>query len=463
MRSTILAILLILLGAACFADDAATPVSGSTPDTAFQVHPTSELASTVGLTWQQAAAEALQGNPGLIEDRLYLKQGQEQVAIGDAAYYPSINANAGVNRGGGQTALPNGELLNNTPGTYSGGISGTWNLFNGFATMATHEQNVAAVENRQAAYNQASTALYESLGQAFNQLIYDQSNLILLKSLLLRYHADTLYQEQEFKGGLTALWTYEKSQSDEAGVAWQVEQQKLNLQSDRSALAILLGRRADTSADLVVAGALTVSAAPQDYQDDLDTMIKTNPSMAYYLSLEKEAEGALWQAEGTRYPSVGASGSFGESGRETLLIDPPQSWSWSAGLNISYQLFAGGGLEAAITQAKQALDQAKITVGDQQHQLTAALLKAWTAYVTDVDRLPSAAMAVRAGVDRFATVGALYQAGREEFLDYEQAESIYSGAQTQQLSNLLSAAQAQVAYRNTVGLLLEDASKSPAP
>jgi outer membrane protein TolC len=463
MRSTLPLLALLLCSPALRAADALPDANASTPDQAFQVHSADELASSVGLTWRQAAAEALENNPGLKEDRLYVKQGQEQVAIGDAGFYPTISAGAGINRGGGQTALANGVLLEDTPGTYFGSINGSWNLFNGFATLASREQNLAAVESRQDAYNQASTALYQSLGQAFNQLIYDQSNLILLNSLLLRYHADTLYQEQEFKGGLTALWTYEKSQSDEAGVAWQVEQQKYSMESDRSALAVLLGRRADTASDLVVAGALTISAAPQDYHEDLEAMERNNPSMAYYRSLVKEADSALWQAESSRYPTLAASGSFGETGNETFLIDPPKSWSWSAGLNINYELFAGGGMEAAIRQSRLALEQAKVGLADQQHQLTAALLKAWTAYLTNVDRLPSAAMAVRAGVDRFATVGALYQAGREAFLDYEQAESIYSGAQTQQLSNLLSAAQAQVDYRSAVGMVLEDASKNPAP
>jgi outer membrane protein len=418
-----------------------------------------EASPANGLTWGQVVAEAQQHNPSLVEAGLYVKQGQEQVSIGNAAYMPTITANASINRGQGQQII-DGSVLNTSSGSYGGNLAGNWNLFNGFATTATYEENAATVRNRQAAYDQASTTLYLSLGDAFDQLLYDQSDMVLQKLLVERYHSDTLYQEQEFKGGLTALWTYEKAQSDEAGQVWSYNQEKYSMMSDQAALAILLGREADDAGGLAVAGALTVSAAPDDFHADLRKMVADNPTMRYYRTLADEDDAAVWLAESTRYPSVTATGSWGTSGEETW---GPTNKYWQASLNFSYELFAGGGLEAAITQADQALDQAKVTVGDQQHQLAAALFKAWTAYIGAYQRMPGAHMAVRAGADRFATVGALYQAGREEFLDYEQAESIYSGAQTGYLSELLAAAEAQIAYRNAVGVTLEQVAASPAP
>lgn len=412
-----------------------------------------------GLTWSQTAAEAMAHNPGLIEAKLFVKQGQEQAAIGDAAYMPTITADASINRGQGQQIV-DGSVFNTSSGSYAGDLMGTWNLFNGFATNATHAENAATVRNRQAAYDQASSALYFSLGEAFDQLLYDQNNMALQKLLVKRYHSDTLYQEQEFKGGLTALWTYEKAQSDESGQVWSYNSAKYSMMSDQAALAVLLGRQAGDAGHLAVAGALTVTAAPDDYHADLGRMNNDNPTMQYYRALAQEEDGAVWLAESTRYPSVTANGSWGTSGEETW---GPTNKFWQASLDVSYTLFAGGGMEAAITQADEALDQAKSTVNDEQHQLAAALFKAWTGYVGAYQRLPSAQMAVRAGADRFATVGALYQAGREEFLDYEQAESIYSGSQTGLLGALLSAAEAQVAYKNAVGVTLEQASASPAP
>jgi outer membrane protein TolC len=412
-----------------------------------------------GLTWSQAAAEALEHNPGLIEAKLLVKQGQEQVAIGDAAYMPTITANGSINRGQGQQIV-DGSVLNTSSGSYSGNLMGTWNLFNGFATNATHEENSATVRDRQAAYDQASSALYLSLGEAFDQLLYDQNNMALQKLLVKRYHSDTLYQEQEFRVGLTALWTYEKAQSDEAGQVWSYNESKYSMLSDQAALAVLLGRQTDDSSHLAVAGALTASAAPDDYRADLGRMISDNPTMQYYRALAQVEDGAVWLAESTRYPSVTANGSWGTSGEETW---GPRNKFWQASLDVSYTLFAGGGMEAAITQADEALDQAKSTVNDEQDQLEAALLKAWTGYVSAYQRLPSSQMAMRAGADRFATVGALYQAGREEFLDYEQAESIYSGSQTGLLGTLLAAAEAQITYKNALGMTLEQASTSPAP
>ena len=411
------------------------------------------------LTWGQAAAEALANNPSLKEARLALSQAEQQVTIADAGLYPSLVAEASLDRG--SSDLFSGGHTYETPnGTYQGGLQASWNLFNGFATLAARSQAQATVQARQASYDQASSALYEALGQACNQLLYDQNSLVLLQSLADRYHADTLYQEQEFNAGLAALWTYEKTQSDEAGVVWQVSQQKYTLAADQAALAALLGHGPDGAGSIGMAGALTVTSAPEDYRPDLQRMLKSNPTLQGYRDQLALAQGALWQSQSTRYPSLSANGSWGASGGEQW---GPDSNQWQAGLSLSYQLFSGGGLEAAITQANLAVEQARVTLADQEHDLQSALLKAWTSYAGAVLRLPSAEMAVKAGVDRFDTVGALYQAGREAYLDYEQAESIYSGAQTQQLSNLLSAAQSQLAYRNAAGITLEEAAKYPAP
>ncbi len=447
--------------------DAFNAVAGASPDgqmeayrTAIHLAPVRDpSADAPALNWRQAARMALASNPGLVEARLYVRQGQEQVTIGDAGFWPTLTAGAGINRGHGEQIFQGG-VINTTSGSYEGDLTGSWNLFNGFATLATHEQNVAEVRNRQAAYDQASSALYQSLGQAFDQVLYDQAALALEQELVARYRSDTLYQEQEFKGGLTALWTYEKAQSDEAGQIWSYHQQRYALLSDRAALAVLLGRRGDGTDSVSAAGSLTVSAVPDDFRADLNRMVRINPTLAYYRTLAEAADAAVWLADSTRYPSVTATGSYGASGLETW---GPRNRLWQASLNVSYELFAGGALEAAITQADLARRQAYVTVDDQKRQLQAALFKAWTALGTAWERLPSAQMAIQAGADRFATVGALYQSGREEFLDYEQAESIYSGSQTAALSALLAAAQAQVSYRGAVGLTLERAADDEAP
>jgi outer membrane protein TolC len=431
---------------------------------AFEIdHPGETIDASGGLTWAQAAEEALKNNPSLREARLFVQQGEEGVSIADTGFLPTITANANATRGGGQTQQANGTLLDNTPNSYSGSLNGTWNLFNGFATIGTRAEGVATVRERQAAYEQASAALYLSLGQAFNQLAYDQANIALLQDVVDRYHADTLYQEQEFKAGLTALWTYEKSESDEAGEVWQLNQQRYSLQADQQGLAVLLGRKPGASEDVYVSAPLTVSAEAGDYAAAEEALVKTNPTLAYYRHAADVADAALWVAEGTRYPSVGATANLGESGTGAFEYNPPQDWQWSVGLNVSYEIFGGGAQEAAVTQARLALRQAQTAAEDQEHQLKAALYRQWLAYLSDARRLPSAAMAVQAGEDRYETVGALYQAGREQYLDYEQAESIYSSAQTQELSALLAAAQSQISFRNAVGVTLEQAAHYPAP
>ncbi|HXC64660.1 MAG TPA: hypothetical protein VNZ67_09890, partial [bacterium] len=56
----------------------------------------------------------------------------------------------------------------------------------------------------------------------------------------------------------------------------------------------------------------------------------------------------------------------------------------------------------------------------------------------------------------------LYTAGRDQYLDYEQAEQIYTSAQQQELSDRMAAAQAEAGYQNALGLGLEDIQSTSA-
>jgi outer membrane protein TolC len=415
------------------------------------------------LTWTQAVKQALQSNPSLASARLGIKAADEGLSVANAGLWPSVNAVAGINRSH-NTALQDGPLQvsgqESTSAGYSGGLQGSWNLFNGFSTLYLRGQRQQALAQAKAQYALSSASLLQSLHLAFNQLLYDQKNNELLKAIADRYHQDTLYQQLEFEAGKTARWTFLKSQSDEAGVKWDLEQNVMNTQADQAAFAGLLGQDPDQSSGLTVEGDLTVAAPPKDDSADWAKLSQTSPAILIQKAATAGADDSLGQAYSSLYPSLSASGNITYSGGDTW---GPSNQSYGAGLNLSFNLFNGGGQVAAISQARAQLDASRQDLVDAIHAARSNLRKAWASYQSAFDRLPVQDLAKAAGEERFKTVGALYQSGRAAYLDYEQAESIYTQAQQQDLSTGLNAATAQANYQNALGLGLEDAVAAPAP
>ena len=409
------------------------------------------------LLWKDAAAEALKANPSLLSARLAVEAADSGLTVASAGFWPSLSANAGFSRSG-YAAVGTATALSpesETDGSnYQLGLQGNWNLFSGFATVYGRLGASEALAEKKALYSQASAALLSSLRQAFNQLYFDQKNAALLQNIADRYHKDTRYQDLQFQSGQTARWTFLKAQSDEAEVKWQVEQNQLNLQADQSSLASLLGRPQDQAPELGVDGGLDVPAPPESDAADWAKISKDSPTVLLAQATLASNEDALGSARAGLYPDLNAAGSYGYSGANSW---GPDSKAWSASLSLGFNLFAGGANAAAINQASDSLDASRQDLSNTLSMLEASLHKAWASYTSSYQRLPVVQQATAAGEERFKTVEVLYQSGRAAFLDYEQAESISTQAQQQELSADLSAAQARAEYLNVLGLSLEEA------
>jgi outer membrane protein len=417
------------------------------------------LPASETLSWKQVLQEAQQRNPTLVSARTAVQEADEGITIASAPLWPSLSAVASYNHSDSMALanLPAQNLLSGESSTgngYSAALQGSWNLFDGFATVAARLQSIQVLSQRKAAYDVASATLLLSLRQAFLQLVYDQKNQSLLQDLADRYNQDTRYQSLEFASGQTARWTYLKAESDEASVKWQLSQNALSTRADQANLAGLMGRDLSQASSLVLDGDLGVASPPDDDQAELESIIKTHPSLQQQEALVSSNESALAISRASRYPTLDASGSYGTSGSD---FNSPNQNQFLAGLTLKFNLFTGGGQEASIRQADLSLQASSQDLRDLRIQIQSALHKAWANFLGDYERLPVAHMATAAGEERFKTVQKLYEAGRAAFLDYEQAESIYTQAQQQELQEILSAALAGATYDNALGKGLEAA------
>lgn len=403
------------------------------------------------LALQDAFKEALQKNPTILAARDTIVEGQAALTVADAGFYPNLAASLGVSTGEALT----GTTSSSIPG-YGASLSSSWSLFNGFSTFASRSEAVANLSQDQANYKVSSSSVLLSVWQAWGQLRFDEMNADLLDQIRQRYHDDTSYEELEFKSGQTARWTWLKSQSDEANVKWSEDQNNLNLKADQANLAALLGRDTKDGAELTTAGDLSTTVAPPDDDSDALASVDSMPVVLVATQAVASSQAAVDVNIATRYPSLNANAALGSS----YDGDSPASaeWYeyWTAGVTLSYNLFEGGANEASISSANAALAASQANLSNVRHTTQVALARAWASYLSDYQRLPLASQATAAGDERYKTVGKLYEAGLAEYLDYEQAEEIFTQAQQSELSANLSAVQSQAAYENALGHTLED-------
>ncbi|HTB35235.1 MAG TPA: TolC family protein, partial [bacterium] len=364
--------------------------------------PLSPAAAAGALTWSLAVQTALQHSPTLAAAKQGVDAADQAVALADADLMPTVNAVAGINRSqstalGGATSTAGSGVSS----SYSGGLQANWTLFNGFSSLYGHAKARQQLAGAKAAYASASATLLLNLRQAFNQLLYDQKNAALLQAIADRYHQDTLYQQLEFQSGQTARWTFLKSQSDEAQVKWDLEQNDLSTQADRANLAALLGRDPAQAADLAVIGELAAGAPPADDGADW-AKVQAGPAVLQQQAAVAADDAALGVSDASLYPSLSAAGFYTYSGGDTW---GPDERLLGGSLNLSFNLFGGGANLAAIRLARATLEGDRQNLQNLLLNQRSGLRKAWATYFGAFDRVPMAQLATTAGEERFKTVG----------------------------------------------------------
>lgn len=407
------------------------------------------------MDWAGAVREARAKNPTLTAARAQVEAAKSGVTVATADFLPDISASGSINRSGNQELDRSWGPVGPTDyGTsYSFGGSASWSLFSGWSTVAARRRAQASLVQRQAGYRQASQSLRSSLRQSFNRLLYGQRNLELLAAIRDRFERQARFQEIQFKSGREPRWTFLKAQADAASIRWQITQAQFDLENTRRQFARLLGRDAEGATALMASGELASATPPAELGPLYAEMERRHPDLISAQAAVDASAASLASSQSTRWPSLGAHAGYSWSDGNAW---PPDSAGWSAGLSLSYPLFAGGGQEAAIRAARSSYEGSRATLADTRTALRASLFQAWQAFRVGFARMPVLRLDAAASTERYRTVEALYQAGSAGYLDFEQAEGTITQAEQSLLSGQLIVAQVEADWMKALGMTLED-------
>ena len=321
------------------------------------------------LTLERAVQRALQRNFDQVRVGLLAVQSESDRATALATILPRVDLSASgsenVVRGGnvqfsyfdpitGQKI--NSIVPNQTYPTYSVGVQLRQLVFDGgkwWNNLAAASAQLAGL--RANVEEQRLTTVYGT-EQRFFELVRQQRQLQVLGDAAARSRDQAGFTQRLFEGGRATQADVYQARANRDTDEINRLAQEARVEVARQDLAMIIG--ADPTQPLTVAeppGLQETPPLPGKPAELVQKALSTRPSLqAFQLFVEAQRKG-LSAAKGDYYPAVSLVGQYQRNTRDVgdLGMSPDKVGALSAGVNVSWNLFAGLATNAAVRRQEQ--------------------------------------------------------------------------------------------------------------
>jgi outer membrane protein len=394
-----------------------------------------EPAQKPSITLADALAIAYETNPQLAAQQASLRATDENVAIANGGWRPTISA--------GGTYAYNQFYFN--PQSFTDPTTGT--VFGPFSTVSAHPVQ-AAVTVTQPIFRGGRTVA--QIGRAKAQVRAARAQLIAAEQtvllsaatgymdvvrdtqvLRLRQHNVQVLQKQadatqaQFNAGSLTRTDVAQAQARLAAAQSDLTAAQSQLASSNANFIQAIGRMPET---LETEPALP-PALPTSVDDSTTLAIAQNPAMVQARENEIVADYSVDDAIGAMLPTLSVQGQYGLS--QGSLVSPFGTTQVGGGttshaLTVTGQLnvpiYQAGVEEATLRQAKELHAQSQLNVAVSDRQVRDAVAIAWAAFEAAEASIASNEAAVRANEIAFEGVSKEQQVGGRTILDVLNAE-----------------------------------------
>uniref|UniRef100_UPI004055ED02 TolC family protein n=1 Tax=Candidatus Electrothrix sp. TaxID=2170559 RepID=UPI004055ED02 len=328
-----------------------------------------DLAEIELLDLETAQQIALQENPGIEAAQARLEQAKAALQQALAADKPRVDLDAST--GIARYSENNYEMLSLSDSsadqnyeTGSLGLQASWLLFDGYARKFQQEQGRYAIQASAASMRNTQRLLVSAVADAFFKA------QLALASIEIET-ANKEFYAQQLQDAESRLEVGSGSLSDVLNMKVQLNTAKNNLlvsaqdyEVARYVLAALLGI---TDAVLPEDMQLAELDRDCDISDDkglsdgkglIQEALQTRPDLKALALQMKASQAGIGQAKAADWPTVQLSGQVDGRTQDGLLPTGDDVGA-SVGLSVSWNLYSGGGIDAAIREARQARKEAE--------------------------------------------------------------------------------------------------------
>ncbi|WP_310599640.1 TolC family protein [Desulfobulbus sp.] len=344
-----------------------------------------DLAKVKVLDLKIAQAVALSGNPDMAAAQARIEQARARVRQAAATWWPSLDASgSGVRQhlsensyqyNRGLAALIGGKADQNTD-VYSSSIQATWLLFDGFYRDFRERQALYGEQAAQAGLVDSQRMLVTAVAEAFLNAQLSQTYIDINRADATFYGQQLEDAQNRFKVG-AGPW------GDVLNIRVQVNSAKTSLiRSQREfeaagyGLAALLGLPDASFPSHLRLAALDKETALVEQKEAAETLIKEaisiRPDIRQLEMVVKQAEAGTGMAKAPFYPKFQLGGAI-EGMREGDARLTNDDFGNTVGVNMSWNLYAGGADKARVVEAEQAKREAVFALAGLRNNVAAEI------------------------------------------------------------------------------------------
>jgi outer membrane protein len=273
-----------------------------------------------------------------------------------AQLYPTVNfvsSHTFYHYKNGSYAGNNGSVSNQKDYNTATSLSVSQTIFDGFSnynTVGAARAGVAADKyNLQRSYQ----ILYQSVSEAFYQILSYQGDLIILSDSIRALEARAKDLEERVRIGRSRPSELLQAQSDLASTRVTIEESKGALAATRETMAYYLGRPANQ-----IKLKETQSLPSEQLLEKYLSVTGTRPDILALVESQRQARRNLSAQKGALWPQVTAGGEY------NLASDPTSNEQWYIGFQIQLPLFDGGLILSRIREQKSLVRQSELNLDD---------------------------------------------------------------------------------------------------
>jgi outer membrane protein len=391
------------------------------------------------LTLDDALAVAYETNPQLAAQQASLRATDENVAIANGGWRPTISAGGTyaynqyyffpqVVTDPATGAVIFGPISNISAHPLQGALTVTQPIFRGGRTYAEIGRAKAMVRSARAQLLAAEQTVLLSAATSYMDVVRDAA------ILRLRQHNVEVLQKQadatqaQFNAGSLTRTDVAQSQARLAGAQSDLTAAQSQLATSNADFLQAIGRQPET---LENEPALP-RALPTGVDDSVVLALKQNPAMVSARENEVAANYAVDDAVGAMLPTFSVQGQYAYG--QGSLVSPTGTLNVSAGPphtadhvvtvtgQVNVPLYQAGVEEATVRQARELHAQAMLNVSVSDRQVRDAVSTAWAQFESAEASIASNEAAERANEIAFEGVSKEQQVGGRTILDVLNAE-----------------------------------------
>ena len=416
------------------------------------------------LSLQEAIAEALQHNYGILLSRYDEKIARNNVTRGNAGQLPTVTGNAtrtfnnnNINQrfGTSEPRIINGATSN----AFNANVTLGWTIFDGFGMFIAYDRLKSLRRQQQQVTRATVEETVENVANAYYDVVRQAGKITSLEAALRIGQARIDLTQAQVDVGVSAKVEVLTARVDYNADRSQLLQQQQALQAAKVTLNNLLGRAPRT--DFAPSDTLAVARDLRE-ETTLAGIRANNPRLAQArLGLDVAAyDRRLITA--SRYPQVGLISGYGLTRNinnaafagTTLTSSTNQVQGLNYGLTASVPIFNGFNLRRQEQNARVAEEQSRLRLDQTSLQLDADAATAFTQYQNYLQLLDLEEANIQLARQNVDIALERYRLGLLTPLALREAQRNELDAETRLLDIRYAAKQAELALRRLSGELV---------